>query len=212
MSEILKNVGSGLSGSRKAQEAFRAGLKLLDAAAGNIALAGVYFAEISAPEWQNLIAEAPPTMRRTLQYIREVGEGKMIPELATESGEYAGRLRSLSIELQQKLYFQPVEMFRPGATGRHAKYLRHVAEMSSEEIQQAFERDGRGWSLRSYDEQKSFVAQAAAAKEAEQVHGVDRPGRWAVRGNKVYLAPAFVSHGLTRRQIENILKDMEEES
>lgn len=206
--EILKHVGTGLDASRRASEAFRAGLRLLDQASANIAEAGEYFATIDALEWDGLVTAAPPTMRRTLNYVRAVGQGIMIPQLATESGEGAGRLRSMPLELQRQLYFEPVEMFKAGATGRHAKYLRHATEMTSDEVAQAFERSGRGWKLRSYDEQRAWLAGQDATEEP---HGVDRPGRWAVRNGRVYLAPAFVSKGLTRKQLENILHDMEEE-
>jgi hypothetical protein len=41
---------------------------------------------------------------------------------------------------------------------------------------------------------------------------VDRPGRWAVRNGKVYLSAAKASAGLTRRDLEQMLKDLEEEA
>ena len=59
------------------KERFRAGLRLLDAAAANVAEAGNLFASIPEDIWTGLIAEAPPPMRRTLGYVRAVGEGKM---------------------------------------------------------------------------------------------------------------------------------------
>ena len=202
---------SALAISRDTKERFRAGLKLLDAAAINVSEAGELFAGIEHQTWEALIDEAPAPMRRTLNYVRAVGEGKMIPQLATAAGEAAQRLRALPLADQARLWSEPVEMFAPGRVGRWAKYMRYVTEMNSEEVKLAFERDGHGWRLRSFDEQRSWYAeQEAAQRELPAPHAVDRPGRWAVRGGKVYLAPAKASNGLTRREIEAILHDMEE--
>lgn len=212
-SDYLQAAGKpGISITKDTKERFRAGLVLLDAAAANVAEAGAIFAGIEYETWVGLLSDAPAPMRRTLSYVREVGMGTMIPQLATESGMPAQRLRGLPVEQQQALWANPVEMFAPGRTGRAAKYMRFVTEMDSDEIKRAFVRDGAGWKLRSYDEQKSFEAELAAYVAPEKPAGVDRPGRWAVRGGKVYVSVAKASAGLTRRDIETILKDMEEES
>lgn len=211
--EFLKAGGSGLSGPRRAQEAFRDGLRLLDAAAANIEEAGRLFASIADDEWSSLIGEAPAPMRRTLGNVREVGFGRMIPQLATASGEAVQRLRSLPPDEQLRLWSNPVEMFRPGAVGRHAKYMRYATEMAPDEVRRAFEKNGSGWRVRSYDEQRAWVTETAAKGDDElPAHGVDRPGRWAVRNGRVYLARQKVETGLTRRDVEGILRDLEEES
>lgn len=213
-SDYLQAAGkSELSIPRDVKDRFRAGLKLLDVAAANVSEAGTLFAGIPEDTWRELIAEAPAPMRRTLGYVREVGEGKMIPQLATAVGEAAQRLRGLPLEDQTKLWADPLEMYAPGRIGRHAKYMRYVTEMGSDEVKRAFERDGRGWRLRSFEEQRLFNAeQEAAEREAKIPHGVDRPGRWAVRNGKVYLAPAKANSGLSKRDIETILKDLEDEA
>jgi hypothetical protein len=136
----------------------------------------------------------------------------MIPQLATASGTAAQRLRALPVEDQSRLWIEPVEMHAPGRVGRHGKYLRFVSEMSGQEVIRAFARDGKGWRLRSYDEQRAFEAELAKREAALVPHGVDRPGRWAVRNGKVYLSAAKASVGLTRRDLEQMLKDMEEEA
>jgi hypothetical protein len=56
------------------------------------------------------------------------------------------------------------------------------------------------------------VAEQEAVKEPQKPKGVDRPGRWAVRGGKVIVAPAKASAGLTRRDLEMMLRDLEEEA
>jgi hypothetical protein len=197
---------------RETKERFRAGLVLLDAASGNIREAGILFAGIKEAVWAQLIDEAPAPMRRTLSYVREVGEGKMIPQLATATGEAAQRLRTLPLADQLKLWTEPVEMFAPGRVGRAAKYMRYVTEMDSDEVKRAFARDGaKRWKLRSYDEQKAWEAELGRREEPEVLHGVDRPGRWAVRNGKVYLASAKVSAGLSKRDVELIMKDLGEE-
>ncbi len=193
------------------KERFRAGLRLLDAAAANVAEAGNLFAGIPEEIWTGLIAEAPPPMRRTLGYVRAVGEGRMIPQLATAAGEASVRMRALPVGDQYRLWTAPVEMFAPGRTGRHAKYMRFVTEMDGEEVRRAFGRDGSGWRLRSYDEQRAWHAGQEALREEPKPHGVDRPGRWAVRNGRVIVAQAKASSGLTRRDLEMMLRDLQEE-
>lgn len=196
---------------RATKERFRSGLALLDTASGNIKEAGELFAGIDEAVWAELINEAPAPMRRTLSYVRDVGEGKMIPQLATASGEAAQRLRGLPLEEQSRLWTEPVEMFAPGRVGRAAKYQRFVTEMDSEEVKRAFARDGsKHWKLRSYEEQKAWVAEQGKEREPEVVESVDRPGRWAVRNGKVFLSSAKVAAGLSRKDVELILRDLGE--
>lgn len=193
------------------KDRFRAGLVLLDAASENIREAGILFAGIKDAVWAELIDEAPAPMRRTLSYVREVGEGKMIPQLATATGEAAQRLRALPLVDQAKLWMEPVEMFAPGRVGRAAKYMRYVTEMDGDEVKRAFARDGaKRWKLRSYDEQKVWEAEQGRREEPEVLHGVDRPGRWAVRNGKVYLASAKVAAGLSKKDVELIMRDLGE--
>lgn len=196
----------------RAKDIFLAGLKLLDTATQNIAEAGGLFAKINERQWLELLEEAPPPMRRTLCYVRAVGEGTMIPQLATASGLAIQKLRSLPLADQRRLWDEPVELFAPGRVGRAAKYMRFATEMDSAEIKRSFEKVGRNeWTLRSYDEQRLYEAEMAKIQTAAAPAGVDRPGKWAVRNGKVYLATTFVDKGLTRRQLEAILRDMLEE-
>lgn len=212
--EYLQAAGKpGILIEKDVKEAFRAGLVLLDAASANIAEAGRLFASIDAAVWATLLEDAPAPMRRTLEHVREVGEGKIIPQLATASGEASVRLRGMSLADQHRLWSSPVEMFAPGRVGKHAKYMRFVTDMTGEEIKRAFEHEGkRNWRLRTYDEQKAWEAEQAAFTKPEKPSGVDRPGRWAVRGGKVYISMAKAASGLSKREVQTILKDMEEES
>lgn len=202
----------GVQISNKIREQFRAGLVLLDAASANIVEAGMIFNEIDQETWDALIEDAPPPMRKTLSSVRAVGAGSMIPQLATASGYAAERLKTLPITEQLRLWTSPVEMFAPGRTGRYAKYLRFATDMDSEELKRAFVKEGSAWRIRTYEEQKSYEVEKAAYKEPEKPSGVDRAGRWAIRNGKVYLAKAKVESGLSKRDVETILKDLEDES
>lgn len=213
-SDYLQAAGKpGLALAADVRKKFLEGLQLLDEAAANVTRAGECFASIPAETWNELVAEAPPPMRRTLGYVRAVGEGSMIPQLATASGAGVLRLRALPVADQLRLWTEPVEMFAPGRIGKHAKYLRFVTEMSGEEVARAFARtNGSGWRLRGYDEQKAFAAEEERKKSdgSAALSGIDRPGRWAVRNGKVYLAGTKASGGLTRRDLEAMLRDLNE--
>ena len=212
-SNYLTAAGSSSLGiSRSVRDRFAQGLVLLDAASANVVEAGKLFASIDEHVWRDLLEDAPIPMRRTLSYVRDVGEGTMIPQLATAAGEAVQKLRALSLEDQSRLWMEPVEMFAPGRVGRAAKYLRYVTEMNTEETKRAFARNGsRSWRLRSYDEQKAWETEQANREEPEVLHGVDRPGRWAVRNGRAYLAASKANNGLSKRDVEQLMKDLEEE-
>lgn len=212
--EFLKAAGGVMSGSydeREARVAFRDGLRLLDDAVINIAEAGRLFASIPEADWMGLVSDAPAPMRRTLGNVRDVGMGLMIPQLATASGEAVNRLRSFPIDEQLRLWREPVEVFLPGRVGRHAKAMRYVTEMQADEAKRVFAKGPDGWHVRSYDEQRAWEAEQASKQASEDLHGVDRPGRWAVRNGRIWLAAKRVNAGLTRKDVEAMLKDLTEE-
>jgi hypothetical protein len=191
----------------------KAGMRLLEQAAGNVTAAGEHFAAIDQEEWDQILQDAPAPMRRTLSYVRLVGQGRMIPELATASGEVAQRLRSLPVEDQGRLWVEPLEVYVPGRIGRHAKVMRYATEMTAAETRLVFERRGSLWRIRTFDEQRSWwSSQNQSESSVRELHGVDRPGRWAVRSGRVYLAAAKVSSGLTRRDLQMMLQDLEDET
>lgn len=74
------------------------------------------------------------------------------------------------------------------------------------------ERDGRGWRLRTYEEQKAWTTEKGKVEPEEDLHGVDRPGRWAVRSGRIYLAKEKVEMGLIPKGLEAMLKEQEGEA
>lgn len=188
---------------------FREGLKCLDNAAADIAKAGRLFADISEPQWDRLVANAPAPLRRTLGHCRAVGKGLLMPQLATASGEYVSRLRAFPIADQEKYLFDPVEV-TVRSQGSWDTVMQRVTEMDSATIKQVFAKSGRKWTLRTADQQKSWMIADDRREARRQPSAViNRPGRWKVDDGRVYLAAAKVRTGLSRADVEGIQRDLE---
>ena len=194
-------------------DAFKEGMKCLDRAAMDIANAGKCFAEIRDADWLRLKHAAPGPIKRVLEYTRDVGKGKLLPQLATASGEYVSRLRSLPIELQEQFMREPVEI----AVWRHRKWDKKsvfVPDMTPQEVRQAFRREGRKWQFRSIEEQRQWLKaeekRLAQVEEKREAGNIDRPHRYAIRGRKVYFARKKIDNGVSVSDLWDALEDLGE--
>lgn len=158
-----------------------------------------------------IVEQTRPSLRDFWTRLQDIGEGRVHPQLATVSGLPARYLGRLPI-LEQERYLRegiPVASLR----GKDFRLV-DVATMSEEQRKQVFKAAGSGLAVRSVDEQRSWLADQAARKvlEKERLAGlkkVDRVG-WMVTGGKVFVKPERVKNGLTRRDVETMLKDLKE--
>jgi hypothetical protein len=187
---------------------FVAGIKCLDNAAADILKAGQLFASISDAQWIKISKAAASPIRRTLEHARDVGRGVLLPQLATASGSYVTRLRSFPVSEQERLLHEPIEVACVKA-GQPDKVLVRVPDMEPEQVRQVFRRDGLKWAQRNVDEQRAWLdLQAKQQSRKPSNKEISRPGRWTVREGRVFLASAKVKAGLTRADIEGIIRDM----
>ena len=90
-----------------------------------------------------------------------------------------------------------------------------VAEMSEEQRKQVFKMSSDGVvTVREVEAQKVWLADKAAreimiSEAAESLRKVERQG-WRVEKGRVWVKPAAVEAGLTKKQVQQMLKDLGE--
>lgn len=159
---------------------------------------------------KKIVEQTRPSMREFWQKLEQVGVGHLHPQLATVSGLAARYLGKLPLE-QQEGYLRdgiPVASLR----GKDHRLV-DVVTMSEDQRKQVFRRAGEGIAVRTVDEQRAWLADQAAKRvlEKERLAGlktVERVG-WSVRAGRVFVKAARVESGLTRRDLETMLRDLE---
>lgn len=157
-----------------------------------------------------IVEQTRPTLRDFWDRLEKIGAGVVHPLLATVDGLPARYLGRLPLEDQERYLREGI----PVASLRGKDFrLVDVSTMSEDQRKQVFKAAGAGLAVRTVDEQRSWLADKAARRvlEKERLAGlktVDRVG-WSVRGGKVYVKAARVESGLTKRDLETMLKDLQ---
>lgn len=189
------------------------GLDLFEAASRNIAKAGKLFAGVSEPQWVKFMESSPSGFRATMERVREVGKGLIIPQLATASGSYVGKLRSFSLEDQERFLSEPVEV-AVIHNGIEDTRMERVPEMEPATIKQVFNHKGKiqgraSWEIRTIEEQRQWLDyQAKKTMKNTKTTEVKRPGRWTVRDGRAFLAAPKIKAGLTLADLEALREDL----
>lgn len=174
--------------------------------------AAVRWMEMTPKARERVVEQTRPSLREFWAKLERVGLGELHPQLATVSGVAARYLGKLGIE-EQELYLRegiPVVVVR----GRgHDTRLLDVVSMSEDQRRQVFKAAGAGVAVRSVEEQKHWLADQAARRILKEegrsaLKKVDRVG-WSVEKGRVWVKAARVETGLTRRDLETMLRDLE---
>lgn len=168
------------------------------------------WAELPPKAREKIVEQTRPHLRDFWTKLDRVGAGELHPQLATVSGLAERYLGKMAIEEQERYLRDGI----PVATLRSKSDFRlvDVVSMTKEQRQQVFKTAGGVVAVRTVEEQRSWLADQAAkrllAKEAaERLKKVDRVG-WSVQGGRVFVKPARVEAGLTKRDLEVMLKDL----
>lgn len=166
--------------------------------------------ELSEKARGRIVEQTRPSLRDFWTKLERVGAGELHPQLATVSGLAARYLGKLPIEEQERYLRDGI----PVASLRNKDFrLVDVVLMTEEQRKQVFRASGQGVAVRSVEEQRAWLADQAARRvlQREKLAGlktVDRVG-WSVRSGKVFVKASRVETGLTRRDLETMLKDLE---
>jgi hypothetical protein len=158
-----------------------------------------------------IVEQTRPSLRDFWTKLERVGAGELHPQLATVSGVAARYLGKVSLA-EQELYLRdgiPVVL----ATRSRDVRLVDVVMMSEEQRKQVFKVAGAGWAVRTVEEQKHWLADQAARRLLRQeakstLKKVDRVG-WSVERGRVFVKAGRVKEGLTKRDLETMLRDLE---
>ncbi|MBN8422737.1 MAG: hypothetical protein J0L73_27755 [Verrucomicrobia bacterium] len=166
--------------------------------------------ELSEKARGRIVEQTRPSLRDFWTKLERVGAGELHPQLATVSGLAARYLGKLPIEEQERYLRDGI----PVASLRNKDHrLVDVVLMTEEQRKQVFTGNGSTTRVRSVEEQRVWLSDQAARRvlQKEKLAGlktVDRVG-WSVRSGKVFVKPARVETGLTRRDLETMLRDLE---
>lgn len=167
--------------------------------------------ELPAKARAKIVEQTRPSLRDFWTKLERVGTGQLHPQLATVSGLAARYLGKLGIQEQERFLRDGIPVVSP-SRGRDVRLV-DVVLMSEDQRKQVFKVAGDGVAVRSVEEQKHWLADQAARRvlrdEAKStLKKVDRVG-WSVEKGRVFVKPGRVKEGLTRRDLETMLRDLE---
>lgn len=159
-----------------------------------------------------IVEQTRPNLRDFWTKLEAVGTGSLHPQLATVSGAAARYLGRLPIDEQERYLRDGLEVVEVRGK-KHDVRLVDVVDMDEEQRRQVFRQAGEGVAVRSVEEQKVWLADQAAKKLLREesrsaLKRVERVG-WKVEGGRVWVKPNRVELGLTRRDLETMLRDLE---
>ncbi|MDB6137191.1 MAG: hypothetical protein JWO94_263 [Verrucomicrobiaceae bacterium] len=183
-------------------------------AAAQIQRAAGRWVRLSEETRAKVLKVVPGYAAQFLERLQRVGEGSLHPQLYAVNGHAANALGKLPMELQEKFLSEriPVAITKDGA----ADILRmDIAAMSAEQYRQVFARKKEGvFVMRTVPEQRAWLkqqaSQASAKRLTEGAKVITRIGRWVVKGGRAYVEPAKVKTGLTRADVVQLIKDMQD--
>ena len=157
-----------------------------------------------------IVEQTKPNMREFWAKLQRVGTGLLHPQLATMSGLAARYLGKLALEEQEKYLRDGIPVVTARTRGDFR--LLDVVSMSEDQRKQVFKVAGKV-AVRSVEEQRSWLADQAAKRllkreAAAGLKKVDRVG-WSVERGRVWVKSNRVEAGLTKRDLEVMLKDLE---
>ncbi len=207
-SELAQYLPDGLS--KPGREIADQLLRGLDDITRKTARLGALLVEMSDEDRAIFMAGFPSQYREIWKNLHRVGLGEMHPRLVTASGRAAQALRKLPFAEQEQYLVELI----PVVIGDGPRAVKHfdIENLPADLMSQVFAQGGSIARVRSVADQRTWRAQNAAKKDAAEAKRetteINRPGKWAVRHGKVFIAVKWVQSGLTREMIENMLKDL----
>ena len=171
------------------------------------------WADLSAKAKTRIVEQTRPNLRDFWVKLEAVGSGALHPQLATVSGLAARFLGKLPLEQQERYLRDGMEVVE--VKGRkHDVRLVDVVDLDEFQRRLVFKigKDG-AVSVRTIEEQKTLLADQAAKRllQEEAKSGLKRVERvgWTIEKGRVWLKPNRVESGLTKRDLETMLRDLE---
>jgi hypothetical protein len=178
-----------------------------------LARAAKRWVELPPRAREKIIEQTNPSFREFWKRLESVGSGALHPQLATVGGTAARLLGRLPLEEQDRYLRELLPVVVTKGRGWDVRLV-DVAELTEDQRKQVFKlaSDG-GVTVREVEAQKVWVADRIAKRLVEASGGealtrVERAG-WRVERGRVWVKPGLVEGGITRKQLERMLADLE---
>lgn len=186
-------------------------LKDLNGAYQKIQKAGRKWITLSEETRETVIEATPLGMREIWTKLERVGTGQLHPRLVTAQGIAARYLAKLPLDEQEKHLTDLIEVSI--MRGRRPDVIRmDIEAMSNFQRQQVFHASGSSVRIRTIPEQRAWLAERERLEgekaKKEETTKITRPGRWTVEGGRVYVASEKIESGLTKRDVADMLRDL----
>lgn len=186
----------------------------LQASVNRLESAAKKWMELAPGARKKIVDQTNPSFRPFWARLEQVGSGTLHPQLATVGGTAARLLGKLPVEEQGRYLNERLPVVvKPRGAGWDMKLV-DVAELSEDQRKQVF-RVGRDGTVivRDEEQQKVYLAEKAARRMVERsavehVHEVVRAG-WTARGDRVYPNKDLVKNGITKKQLQKMIADLE---
>lgn len=195
------------------QEALREILSDVKVSIDKLARAAKRWVAMSEQARAKIVEQTNPSLREFWVKLEKVGSGLLHPQLATVGGNAARLLGKLPLEEQERYLRERVPVVFAKGRGWDTRMV-DVAVMSEDQRKQVFRVAADGTvTVREPEAQKVWLSEKAARdilinEAKEQLQKVERQG-WRVERGRVWIKPGALESGLTKKQVLQILKDME---
>lgn len=186
----------------------------LQAAGERIKRAGTRWCRLDESVRQRVLESVPGHWHEFLSRLQRVGEGTLHPQLYAVGGRAAATLGRLPIEAQE-VYLRdriPVAILKDG---KPDQIRMDVMQMSDAIRRQVFQATPTGYTVRTIAQQRAWIRQqteavaARKAKNAASMARITRVGRWVAERGMIFVTPEKAKSGLTRQDVDQIVKDLD---
>lgn len=161
-----------------------------------------------------IVEQTNPAFREFWTRLEKVGLGTLHPQLATVGGTAARLLGKLPLDDQDRYLREMLPVVIHRGRGWDVRLV-DVGALSEDQRKQVFKVAADGSVIvRDEEMQKAWLSEKAAKKVLEHAAGelmtkVERAG-WRVEKGKLWVKPQLVENGISRRQLEKMLADLEQ--
>ena len=188
-------------------------LRDVQSSVDRLARAAKRWVELSPKAREKIVEQTNPSFREFWMRLEAVGAGVLHPQLATVGGTAARLLGRLPLDEQDRYLRELLPVVIHKGRGWDIRLV-DVAALSEEQRKQVFKLTSSGSvTVREVEAQKVWLADRAAKRLAETATGetvtrVERAG-WVVEHGRVWVKPGLVETGISRKQLEKMLADLE---
>lgn len=189
-------------------------LRDMQASVDRLAKAARKWVELPEKARARIVEQTNPSFREFWTRLEKVGNGVLHPQLATVGGTAARLLGKLPLDDQDRYLREMLPVVIHKGRGWDVRLV-DVGALSEDQRKQVFKLSSDGAvTVREVEAQKVWLADRAAKRVLENAAGaaltrVDRAG-WMVEKGRLWVKPSLVENGITRKQLEKMLADLEE--